>query len=176
MQRRDVMKINGVGNAAIDTPRFEAAVAAANAAGLPVTFEFSGSLHLNAVVTITAPVSMRFLPGAELVRTRFESQIRYGASPTPWLTRTNTVTENSAKSNLPSLSSTLRSTSLTLAPGDLVVVWSDSAIGAPDLTPQAGYEVRYIPMELHRIERQVSSTADTWTFADFIDDGRSSPS
>lgn len=171
MKRPDVWKLHGVGNAAVDTPRLQAAVTAANAAGLPVTFEFSGSLHLNAVVTITAPVSMRFLPGAELVRTRFDSQIRYGASPTPWLTRTNTVTENSAKSNLPSLSSTLRSTTLTLAPGDLVVVWSDSSIGAPDLTPQAGYEVRYIPMELHRIERQVSSTTDTWTFADFIDDG-----
>jgi hypothetical protein len=175
IQRTNVMKINGVGNAAIDTSRLQAAVAVANAANKPVTFEISGSVYVNAIITITAPVSMRFMPGAELVRTREQAQIKYGTDPTPWLTRSYPVTANSTTSNLPSKSSTLRSSSLQTALGvslgDLVVVWSDSAITAPDITPQAGYEVRYIPMELHRIERLVTGTTDTWTFADFIDDG-----
>lgn len=172
MRRPDVWRIHGVGNAAIDTPRFQAAVAAANAANVPVTFEISGSVWINAIVTITAPVSMRFLPGAEFVRTQFNAAINYGASPTPWTSRTNTVSQNNTTypTTLPEQSSTLRAPGLSLALGDLVVVWSDTAVTSPTLTPQAGFEVRYIPMELHRIERLVTGTTDTWTFADFTDD------
>lgn len=170
MRRPDVWRINGTGNAATDTTRLQAAVTAANAAGKPVLFEFSGSLYLNAVVTITAPVSMRFLPGAELVRTQFSAAINYGTSPTPWLNRTYSVSKNSTVSNLPRRSSTLRAPGLDLAIGDLVAVWSDTAVTAPEITPQVGYEVRYIPMEVHRIERQVTGAERTWTFADFTDD------
>ena len=83
-RRSDVVEIKGTANAATDTARLQAAVATANAAGVPVTFHVSGSVYLNALVTITAPVSWTFASSGELVRAAAAGGVQYGSLVSPW--------------------------------------------------------------------------------------------
>ena len=163
-RRSDVVEIKGTANAATDTARLQAAVAAANAAGVPVTFHVSGSVYINALVTITAPVSWTFASSGELVRATAAGGILYGSTTPPWDSGTSyAVTATTAGGH------TITSPNLALAPGDYVAIWAQNELLAFELTPHSADD-RFVPLEIHRISRSVTGASQQYVFADFCDD------
>ena len=171
-RRSDIVEIRGTGNASVDTPALQAAVATANANAVPVTFHVSGSVYINAKVTITCPISWTAATGGELVRATTAGQLVYGSESAPW--------DEGQSYDFPGTAVgdsylNVTANTISLNAGDYVAIWSQNEVGTPDFTPHSANS-RFLPLEIHRLSRVVegSSTAmpagTRFVFNDFCDD------
>jgi hypothetical protein len=163
-RRSDIVEIIGTGNASVDTANLQAAVAAANTNNKPVIFYVSGSVYLNAAVTITAPISWTFAPNGELVRATTGAYIIYNSTTPPWDAGTSYDMTATAVGD-----SVLVSPNLALAVGDYVAIWAQNEVTAPDLTPHSTND-KFVPAEIHRIARVVTGDATRYVTNDRCDD------
>lgn len=163
-RRSDIVEIIGTGNASVDTANLQAAVAAANTNNKPVIFHVSGSVYINAAVTITAPVSWTFAAAGELVRATTGAYIIYNSLTAPWDAGTSYDMTATAVGD-----SVLVSPNLALAVGDHVAIWAQNEVTAPDLTPHSTND-KFVPAEIHRIARVVTGDATRYVTNDRCDD------
>lgn len=163
-RRSDIVEIIGTGNASVDTANLQAAVAAANTNNKPVIFHVSGSVYVNAAVTITAPISWTCAPGGELVRATSSAYVIYNGTTPPWDAGTSYDMTATAVGD-----SVLVSPNLALAVGDYVAIWAQNEVTAPDFTPHSSND-RFVPAEIHRIARVVTGDATRYVTNDRCDD------
>lgn len=163
-RRSDIVAIIGTGNASVDTANLQAAVATANTNNKPVIFHVSGSVYVNAAVTITAPVSWTFAAGGELVRATTGGYIIYNSVTAPWDAGTSYDMTATAVGD-----SVLVSPNLALAVGDHVAIWAQNEVTTPDFTPHSADD-KFVPAEIHRIARVVTGDSTRYVTNDRCDD------
>jgi hypothetical protein len=163
-RRSDIVEIIGTGNASVDTANLQSAVATANANNKPVIFHVSGSVYVNAAVTITAPVSWTFAAGGELVRATTTAYIIYNSVTPPWDAGTSYDITATAVGD-----SVLISPNLALDVGDHVAIWAQNEVTTPDFTPHSSDD-KFVPAEIHRIARVVTGDATRYVTNDRCDD------
>jgi hypothetical protein len=163
-RRSDIVEIIGTGNASVDTANLQAAVATANTNNKPVIFHVSGSVYVNAAVTITAPISWTCAPGGELVRATSGAYVIYNGTTPPWDAGTSYDMTATAVGD-----SVLVSPNLALAVGDYVAIWAQNEVTAPDFTPHSTND-KFVPAEIHRIARVVTGDATRYVTNDRCDD------
>jgi len=163
-RRSDIVEIIGTGNASVDTANLQAAVATANTNNKPVIFHVSGSVYVNAAVTITAPISWTFAPNGELVRATTGAYIIYNSTTPPWDAGTSYDMTATAVGD-----SVLVSPNLALAVGDHVAIWAQNEVTTPDFTPHSADD-KFVPAEIHRIARVVTGDSTRYVTNDRCDD------
>lgn len=152
-------------NHADDNAEFAKAVTIMNARG-------RGRIVLDRDVRITgthrllAPIGMACLPGGCAVMSTASAAIFYGPSTNPHLRTTYAISSIPAKTSSSSTSMVV-SPNVALADGDLIAIMGDNPL--TDVTAHAA-NTKYVPMEVHRVSRAVTGSADTYVLGDFVED------
>jgi len=178
----NVISVVGTGNHLVDTPRFAAAVAAANNHYLntdrPATVLIDRMVHITGKHIFTKPVGLECTKGSWLVREDNTAMVCIGGDPDDpfqYLQEDQgdlpaaIVTDMAAGSGVISMPYNYQ-----LAAGDWVLVYGFNSLS--DMTPHAA-GMSMFPMELQRISRRASSGACNgansrcdYVFDDFLDD------
>lgn len=154
--------IRGTGNATLDNAEFAKAVTVMNARARGAIV-VDRTVTINAFHNLTAPVGLRGRDnGAVLKTSGATAWVAWGGFTYPW-TSGSAVAFNSVLAG----SSTIVSPNLALAENDYVAIWSDDVVTS--ITAH-NPETSYISAEILRISQAVTGSANTWRFADVIDD------
>lgn len=177
----NVISVVGTANHVVDTPRFAAAVAAANAhylsTGRPATVLIDRMVHITGKHIFTKPVGLECTKGSWLVREDTTAMVCFGGDPDDPFQYFGVkqgelppavITDTAAGSGVISMPYNYQ-----LASGDWVLVYGFNSLA--DMTPHtAGMSM--FPMELQRINRRASSNTCTsstrcdYVFDDFLDE------
>lgn len=154
--------IRGRNNATLDNAEFATAVTVMNARGKG-SIVIDGTCIINAFHNLLAPIGLRGRDnGAVLKTSGATAWVAWGGFSYPW-TSGSAVAFNAAAAG----DTTIVSPNLALAENDYVAVWSDDVVTS--ITAH-NPETSYISMEILRISQAVTGSANTWRFADVIDD------